>query len=297
MSQRAASREPSDLADREFRAIAALAMSEAGLNIPDSKRALVQSRISKRMRNLGIGRFEDYVSVLNDPDNGAERRELVSVLTTNVSSFYRERHHFEFFAQQVLPALRAKLESGGRVRLWSAGCSSGQEPYTLAIELLRAIPDATRHDILILATDIDPDILARARAGQYQDTEVSVLSEADRSRFLVAAPGGSPGFAVADAVRRLVRFRELNLHGPWPMRGRFDAIFCRNVVIYFGDAHQAALWPRFRDALEPEGYLFLGHSERIHPLNGSGFTAGGVTTYRKEAGATSASEGQVATCH
>lgn len=264
-----------------FRQIAAIALEEAGLAIPEGKIALVQSRLSKRMRAIGIDAFESYVALVSDRQNRDERRELVSVLTTNVSSFFRERHHFDVFAAQVLPPLAARLaRRAGSVRIWSAGCSSGQEPYSIAMECLRAIPDAPEKDLLILATDIDPAILARASAGRYGAQEMSGVPDADRTRFFTRDDGGVHS-VVKDPLRRLVRFRELNLHGAWPMRGKFDVIFCRNVVIYFDEAHQARLWPRFHAALSPGGFLFLGHSERIHPLDGSGFSSAGVTVYRK----------------
>ena len=273
-----------ELSDDGFRRISLIALEAAGLAIPDSKKALVQSRISKRMRVLGVTDFAAYIDTVSNPQNSSERRELISVLTTNVSSFFRERHHFDHFARALLPALADRLKARrGPVRLWSAGCSSGQEAYTLAIECLRAVPDAPERDLLILATDIDPAILKRAAAGRYTDAEASAIPQEDRSRFFDADDGGA-GYTVKADVQRLVRFRELNLHGAWPMRGQFDAIFCRNVVIYFDAAHQQRLWPRFHAALTPEGQLFLGHSERIHPLEGSGFSTAGITIYRKGQG-------------
>lgn len=265
----------------DFRRVTEIALEEAGLFIPESKTALVQSRLTRRMRALGLSDFARYVELVSNHENREERRELVSVLTTNVSSFFREQHHFDHFATSVLPMLAGRLAQRGRpVRLWSAGCSSGQEPYCLAMECLRAIPDAPDKDLLILASDIDPAILGRAARGQYSAAEASGVPEKDRKRFFTALPGGN-GFTVSDDLRKLIRFREMNLHGPWPMRGQFDAIFCRNVVIYFDEAHQRNLWPRFHAALAPGGLLYLGHSERIHPLRGSGFANAGVTIYRK----------------
>jgi chemotaxis protein methyltransferase CheR len=269
------------LSDDEFHRITRIALEDAGLSIPASKKALVQSRLSRRMRVLGVSDFGTYIGIVSRPDNHEERRELVSALTTNVSSFFRERHHFDFFSKTVLPAVEAKLASrSGPVRIWSAGCSSGQEPYSLAMECLRRIPDAADRDLLILGTDIDPAILQRAKAGLYSQAEVAGIPENDlRQHFSSDATDGSR--RVNDGLRRLVRFRELNLHGKWPMRGQFEAIFCRNVVIYFDEEHQRKLWPRFHMALVPGGYLFLGHSERIHPMDGSSFTSAGVTIYRK----------------
>ena len=270
-----------NLSDDAFHRITRIALEDAGLSIPASKKALVQSRLSRRMRALGVSDFSAYIAIVSRPDNSEERRELVSVLTTNVSSFFRERHHFDFFSQTVLPTVEAKLASrSGPVRIWSAGCSSGQEPYSLAMECLRRIPNAADRDLLILGTDIDPVVLQRARTGQYSQSEVSGIPENDlRQHFISDSVHGS--HRVNEGLRRLIRFRELNLHAKWPMRGQFEAIFCRNVVIYFDEEHQRKLWPRFHMALVPGGYLFLGHSERIHPIEGSGFTSAGVTIYRK----------------
>ena len=260
-----------NLSDAQFHRITAIAAEDAGLAIPDAKKSLVQSRIGKRMRVLQLEDTSAYMDALEDSDE--ERRELVSALTTNVSHFYREKHHFDF--------LRSKVLKGGdrHLRLWSAGCSNGQEAYTLAIEVLKANSKAASRDILILASDIDDKVLARARNGTYSDAELAGVAADDRDRFFKRTPEGR--WTARENLRSIVRFRHLNLNASWPMQGAFDVIFCRNVVIYFSDETQAALWPKFRERLKPGGLLMLGHSERIHPLNGSGFESVGVTTYRK----------------
>lgn len=261
------------LSDTDFRLIARIAASEAGLAIPESKKSLVQSRVARRMRNLGISNCGDYLAALDG--DAFETQQLISALTTNVSHFFREIHHFNYVRDLIIGAGK---RSG--LRFWSAGCSNGQEPYSLAIEILRAIPDAERLDIRILATDIDDAVLAKATRGIYLASEVENVPETDRATYWRRLEDGT--FMVEDAVRNLVLFRHLNLNGPsWPMKGPFDAIFCRNVVIYFNDETQSALWPRFRSLLKPGGFLMLGHSERLHPLAGSGFETAGVTTYRK----------------
>ena len=267
------------LTDEEFQKIAAIASEEAGLSIPDSKRSLVQSRISRRLRHLRLPTCRDYLQLLSDAPS--EKRELVSILTTNVSSFYRESHHFEFLRKTIFPSIPTRLNQGDRVRFWSAGCSSGEEPYTLAIELLKAIPEAASSDLLILASDIDPKILERAKTGTYSPSAVDTIAPEDRRKFLTASSDDDEMFSVGDELRNLVRFRELNLHATWPMRHPFDVIMCRNVVIYFDEHRQRELWPRFREMLVPGGRLILGHSERIHPIESSGFTTESVTVYRR----------------
>lgn len=266
------------LSDQAFEKIASIAMHDAGLAIPKSKKALVESRIARRLRALGLNGVSEYIAMLNDVAHASERKELISILTTNVSSFYRERHHIENLTGNVFPDLKTKISSGETVRIWSAGCSSGQEPYTIAIELLKFFTSAEIENTLVLATDIDPMILAKARAAQYPESEMEPIAEVDKNRFF---DRDGDTFIANAKLKSLVRFRELNLHADWPMQKTFDAIFCRNVLIYFDDAHQKALWPRFHSALKSRGQLYLGHSERIHPVETSGFESIGATIYQK----------------
>lgn len=267
--------------DKDFSNIVKIAQEVAGLSIPESKKTLVQSRLTKRLRATGTPDFAEYILHVSDASNTAERRELVSALTTNVSSFFRERHHFEHFSQQVLPALAAsKNKASSGLRIWSAGCSSGQEAYTIAMECLKFDARAQENGTLILATDIDPAILEKAKQGRYTEEETEAIPADLQQKFFVKSDLDGT-LTAKDTLRSLIRFRELNLHANWPMKGKFDAIFCRNVMIYFDDAHQERLCARFRDALAPNGILYLGHSERIHPIEGSGFTSVGITTYTK----------------
>jgi chemotaxis protein methyltransferase CheR len=259
-----------------FAAISQLGHSEAGLMIPASKRALVQSRISRRLRALGLSDFREYLALVMSGTEAGERRHMVSALTTNVSSFFRESHHFETLAK-LAPGLIERARAGEKVRLWSAGCSTGQEPYSIAMTLLEADSRARGLDIRILASDIDPAVLSVARRGAYDESLMSGVPAASRSRHFQHRPDRL--FEASAALREMISFRELNLLGPWPMAGRFDAIFCRNVVIYFDEATQAKLWPRFREALVEDGMLFVGHSERVPAPATIGFRASGVTTY------------------
>lgn len=266
--------------DDVFREIAAIAHRNAGLMIPDTKRTLVQSRIARRMRALGLSGFREYLDLVRDGSAGGERRHMISALTTNVSSFFREAHHFDRLREELAPAWLKTARVGGRIRIWSAGCSTGQEPYSIAITLLEVTPEFAAHDVRILATDIDPIVLETARAGEYDMEGLAGLSEEQISRFFANCDVIGGTCRIDPEVQALVRFRELNLLEPWPMRGQFDAIFCRNVVIYFDGRTQAALWPRFRDALCPAGRLFLGHSERVADPASCGLIGDGVTAYR-----------------
>ncbi|MCG6882825.1 MAG: protein-glutamate O-methyltransferase CheR [Silicimonas sp.] len=264
---------PISLSDKNFRQIVAIAANEAGLAIPEAKKSLVQSRIARRMRQLGIADCGNYLSSL--AGDTEETQHFISALTTNVSHFHREDHHFGIIRDRILGQAQ-----DGRLRFWSAGCSNGQEPYTLAMEILKAIPSAANRDILILATDIDRVVLTRAKSGIYSENDIEGVPVSDRAKFFKRTDDGR--FAVTDDLKRMIRFRNLNLnHASWPMDGPFDAILCRNVLIYFSDETQSKLWPRFHRLLKPGGFLMLGHSERIHPLDGSGFVSAGVTTYEK----------------
>ncbi len=268
-----------------FVRVTKIALAAAGLSIPDSKRTMVQSRLARRLKVTGIPTFDQYLDHVEGPDGATELEQMVSALTTNVSHFFREDHHFAALREKVLPGLLERARQGGRIRIWSAGCSTGQEPYSIAMTLLEADNKIDTHDVKILASDIDLKVLAAAKAGQYDDRQVQSIPEALLARYFDRSRGeDGEWFSAKDRIRSLVSFRQLNLMAQWPMRGGFDAIFCRNVVIYFSEETQAALWPRFHSALMPGGWFFLGHSERIHDPGKIGFDTVGVTTYRRRAG-------------
>ncbi|WP_126975716.1 CheR family methyltransferase [Frigidibacter oleivorans] len=258
----------------ELAQIARIAHDEAGLVIGPSKTTLVQSRLARRLRALDLPDYGRYLALVTAPEGQDERRRMISALTTNVSQFFREPHHFALLRDRVLPPLVARARSGGRIRIWSAGCAAGQEAFSIAATLAGLLPDPDRHDIRILATDIDPHVLALARAASYDAADLAPVPPDLRRWFETTDGGAGPG----RSLREIVSFRELNLHAPWPMAGRFDVIFCRNVTIYFDVEAQHRLWQRFATALSPEGWLFIGHSERIPA--GLPFHSVGVTAYR-----------------
>ncbi len=264
-----------------FDRVRRLAEREAGLSIPDTKQAMVQSRLSRRLRATGAPGFGAYLDLVEGPEGAAERGHMVSALTTNVSHFFREDHHFQTFAQDVIPELRARAAQGAPVRIWSAGCSTGQEPYSIAMTLLSIWPEAGAADLRILASDIDRAVLDRARAGTFEHRQTGQVPDHLSRRFF--EPDGAETVTVTDDLKNLIAFRHLNLLAEWPMRQPFDVIFCRNVMIYFAEARQRQLWPRFRDSLRPGGWLFLGHSERVSEPETLELTNVGVTAYRKTA--------------
>jgi chemotaxis protein methyltransferase CheR len=264
--------------EKDFRAIAAMLHGDAGIELPESKATLVYSRLAKRLRVLGLESFRDYCALVATAEGAEERMKMLAALTTNVTRFYREPHHFDHLKSVVLPPLLAQARQGGRVRLWSAACSTGQEPYSIALTILSLMPDAARYDIKVLATDIDPNVVAEGREGVYAEQAVQPVPAALRDRWFTQMPGKL--WSAGEDLRDLVSFRELNLIGQWPMKGRFQAIFCRNVVIYFGDDTQAKVWNRFVPFLDRGGYLYIGHSERVTGDAAALLQTDGVTTYR-----------------
>ena len=261
-----------------FDEIAEIVRDETGLQLASEKRLMVQSRLRPRVRSLRLNGFDEYVALLKTESGRDEMRHMISALTTNVSHFFREAHHFDFLAERCVPMLRRKITSGDRVRIWSAGCSNGQEPYSIGMHLVDLVPELASADFRILATDIDPKVISFARRGIYAEKDVGVISEKLLNTFFERT-GTSGEYRVVDRLRSMIVFNELNLMRSWPMKGKFDAIFCRNVVIYFDGATQEALWPRFADMLAPNGFLFLGHSERIANVDEVGLVTVGPTTY------------------
>lgn len=269
--------------EEDFAAIASLVYAEAGIRMGEGKTSLVYSRLARRLRALGLSTFSQYVSMVTAKGNEAERGRMIDALTTNFTRFFREEHHFRHLQAVALPPLVDAVRRGARLRIWSAGCSNGQEPYTIAMSLLGLMPDAAALDVRILASDINADVLGQAEAGVYDEAALADVPAALRERWFERS---GTRFRVRDEVRALVAFRQLNLMQPsWPMRGRFDVVFCRNVAIYFDEQTQERLWPRFAQVLVPGGYLYIGHSERIGGPAAPSFAGAGVTTYRHVGGA------------
>lgn len=262
---------------RNFEHIAATLRAQSGIALSEAKATLVYSRLAKRLRKLGLRDFDDYCAFIETEEGAEERAEMLAALTTNVTRFFREPHHFDHLRAEVLPRLAEAARAGERVRIWSSACSTGEEPYSIALTLLELLPDAARYDLRILATDIDPKVVATARVGRYRNEAVEPIPADLRERWLGKQHGVETMWQVRDEVRSLITFNELNLIGGWPMRGRFDVIFCRNVVIYFEEETQALIWSRLRTMLAPEGRLYIGHSERIDT---PGFVSDGLTIYK-----------------
>jgi chemotaxis protein methyltransferase CheR len=253
-----------EIKDAEFAFISRVIGENAGIVLGPSKRQLVQGRLARRIRELGLPSFAAYCEMLRD-SGPEELVALINAITTNVTAFFRENHHFDAMAEWMLPEALARNARTRRIRIWSAGCSSGEEPYSLAMTVAEKLPQGEKWDLKILATDIDSEVLASAAQGLYAIDRLSGISEARRQRWLVKGVGQNAGWAkVRDELKSMITFKPLNLMGEWPMRGGFDIIFCRNVMIYFDQPTRDKLVGRFASLLPEGGCLCIGHSESIH---------------------------------
>ena len=274
------------LSNADFQRVRRLVKERSGIDLGEGKRALVYGRLARRLRQLGLRSFAEYLPLVEEGD---EAVRFINALTTNVTDFFREAHHMEVLAEQVVPEAIARVRKHTgeprRLRIWSAGCSTGEEPYSIAIALCELGAALDGWDVKILATDLDSDALATAAGGRYAADRVGKVGAARLGRWFtpLVSEGRRAGdgrrYQVIPEVRGLITFTQLNLLEHWPMRGPFDAIFCRNVIIYFDDPTKRALVRRYHDILRPEGYLFLGHSESLVGA-GLGFVCDGRTVYR-----------------
>ena len=266
------------LSATEFAQFRALILRTSGISLKDTKRELVAGRLARRLRHHGLSTYSEYLRLIARGTEPGELTELVNCITTNKTSFFREPHHFERLRDVLVPAWIERAKRGGsrRIRIWSAGCSTGEEPYSIAMVLHTALPASAGWDVRIVATDIDTHVLDHAAAGRYPLHQLEDLPPEGRA-CCVRGPGD---FAIRDEVRARIDVRRLNLIAPtWPITGPFDAIFCRNVVIYFDTDTQRALFDRFADALAGDGRLFVGHSENLSGITDR-FALDGQTVYR-----------------
>lgn len=267
-----------------FDLIAGMLYRLAGIALAPHKLEMVYSRLARRLRELRLPDFDAYCALLQGEDGSAEVGYLVNALTTNLTSFYREAHHFQFLAEHAIPQLRERNAGVARprLRIWSAGCSSGPEPYTIAMVLASTLgPEIRRWDARILATDIDTHMVETAARGIYPADLADGIPPAIRDRFVRRTRDhGEPAVVMEEDLKRLITFKPLNLLEPWPMSGPFDAIFCRNVLIYFDRTGRAQVIDRFARLLAPDGCLFLGHSESLYGMSAA-FRQIGPTMYRR----------------
>jgi chemotaxis protein methyltransferase CheR len=270
-----------DFSDEDFRALRELVREVSGITLSEAKRELIYGRLSRRLRALGMVTFRDYRRLLASSEGAAELGEFTNAVTTNLTSFFRENHHFEYLRQHVLAPMAHDDARRRRLRIWSAACSTGEEPYSIAMTIAETLPDWRQLDIRILATDLDTDVLARAAAGLYAEERVSSLDPRRVAKFFTPVEQGARKLQQFDPdLASLISFRPLNLMKPLPMRGPIDAIFCRNVIIYFDKDTQRGLFSRIAPVQKPGALLFLGHSESLFKVS-EAYELIGKTVYRR----------------
>jgi chemotaxis protein methyltransferase CheR len=266
--------------NEDFEALRKLVKELTGINLSDQKRELVYGRLARRLRALHLRSFVEYRDLLAS-DGGKEISEFCNAITTNLTSFFRESHHFDYLREQVLQARLNDRNAPRRLRIWSAGCSTGEEPYSLAMTILESIPDLRTWDIKILATDLDSDVLGRAQRGVYAADRVRALGPQRVTQFFAERRGrDGPCYEVKPDLMSLITFKQLNLMHPLPMKGPLDVVFCRNVVIYFDKDTQRELFARVSRLQRPGNLLFLGHSESLFKVSES-YSPIGKTIYRR----------------
>ena len=267
--------------DEDFDYIRELIEDFSGIHLNKGKRELVYARLAKRIRGLGLSDFKQYCDLLRSGDTG-ERIACINAITTNVTSFFREQHHFDFLKDTVLPRVidQHSKPGPGKLRIWSAGCSSGEEPYSIEMTL-RDVLLLDNWDAKILATDLDSNVLEQARRGIYKKEQLEKVTPAMMKKWFLQGSENNLGqVKVRPELKSRIHFRQLNLMERWPMHGPFHVIFCRNVVIYFDKLTQQKLFQRFADILVPEGYLFIGHSENLFGVSDR-FKSMGRTIYKR----------------
>lgn len=266
--------------DAHFSRIRRFVTAHTGIVLTDAKKDMVYSRLARRIRSHYAGSFDAFCQAIEDGE-AAEHEFLVNAITTNLTAFFRENHHFEYLRDRLIPELIRDKQQSRKLRIWSAGCSTGEEAYSLAMILSETIADIDNWDIKILATDLDANVLEHARQGVYSQERITELDEARQKRWFKQGKGDNAGLVkVKPALQHLIAFKRLNLLHEWPMTGPFDVIFCRNVVIYFDKQTQSDLFERYANILSPGGHLFIGHSESLYKVTDR-FTALGHTVYRQ----------------
>ncbi len=252
------------LTSSDFAFIVKLVYERAGIVLGDHKRDMVYTRLARRLRSLGIESFKAYIELINGPQGDDELGPLINAITTNHTKFFREAHHFSHFRNEVLKPFAKAFRQGKQkgLRVWSAGCSSGEEPYSLAMVVAASLPKREAEKVRILATDLDTNILETAKRGVYPANGMAEVPEAIRRRSVSIDPKRETA-TMGDNLKSLIVFKQLNLLKPWPHKGPLDVIFCRNVMIYFDPETRRSLIQRYAGLLRPGGYLYIGHSESL----------------------------------
>lgn len=274
-----------ELHDREFVLFQRLIHRETGIFLPDAKKALVVARLSKRLRTLGLTTFGAYFDLVQ-ADRDGEKTFMLDSICTNETRFFREPRQFEFLEQDLLPRWKARAEAGGvpkRIRAWSAACSTGEEPYSLAMILRAHFPASEGWHVEVIASDLSTKVLAQAREGLWPIECAEEIPIAYRRAYMLKGVRGEEGKMRAQpSLRSLIDFRQINLNdAQYPVDGTFDLIFCRNVMIYFNRDTRTEVVDRLTRHLAPQGMLFLGHSETLHGGDHHALRHAGPTAYAR----------------
>lgn len=269
-----------EFSDQEFSKFREIINTHTGIHIGENKRNLVYGRLSRRLRDLGLSSFSAYRKEL-EKGCSVELEKFSNLITTNLTSFFREDHHFEYLRTTLFPELIKQHRQDRKIRIWSAGCSSGEEAYSIAMVAQEVIPNIQSWDFQILATDLDTTMVQHAQQGVYDLERLFGVSKIRLHRWFQKGEGSNQGkVRVSSELRSLITFNSLNLMEVWPMQGVFDVIFCRNVVIYFDEPTQTKLFDRFSKQLSNDGRLFIGHSETLNKISDK-FKLLNKTIYKK----------------
>ncbi len=266
--------------DRHFDFLREIVAKQSGISLTEAKRELVYGRIARRIRALGLEDFDDYCKFLEQRGD-EELGNFINAITTNLTSFFREQHHFDFLGKELLPRLKQERGNKPTIKIWCAGCSTGEEPYSVAITARESLPGSESDNVRILATDIDTNVVNTAAAGVYDTSRVEGMPETQVKRWFHRGSGDNEGkVKVRETLQEIIKFMPLNLMDEWPVKGPVDVIFCRNVVIYFDKDTQKGLFDRYADLMTENGYLIIGHSESLFNVCDR-FELTGRTIYRK----------------
>lgn len=267
-----------DFTEHDFKRVQKIVYDFAGIDLNESKINLVYNRLAKRIRLLTLTSFSQYIDYV-EAQGESEFIHLINSITTNLTFFFRENHHFEYLAEQVIPSLLIANASNRKIRIWSAGCSTGEEPYSIAIMLKEKVP--SDWDAQVIATDLDSNVVQTGLNGIYTIDRLKGVSEARQKRWFLKGSGSKDGYVkVKPELQEIIKFDQLNLMSEWPIKDSIDVIFCRNVVIYFDKPTQSKLFDRYADRLPIAGYLFVGHSESLYKVC-TRFELLGQTIYKK----------------
>lgn len=265
----------------DFKKISKMAYAMSGIVLPDAKQEMVYSRIARRVRALNLKTFTEYLALLDKPARGSvgakETEHFLNAITTNLTSFFRESHHFDYLRDIAIPDLMNIHRDDRRIRVWCCAASTGEEPYSIAMTFRETIPNIDNWDVKILATDIDSEVVAKASAGLYRENSVGDMDPGKVKRWFTKTDAG---YQVDSKLRSLLTFKTLNLLHDWPMRGPFDVVFCRNVIIYFDKHTQRQLFSRIDQLMPSDRYLFIGHSESLLQVSKQ-FQSKGGTVYQR----------------